>query len=44
MPVRQDMATMKATSVRKIVAAKVPRNSTARARRYRPVCGRDASV
>ena len=41
---RQDIATIKAMSVRKMAPENVPRESTAQARRNRPVCGRDASV
>jgi hypothetical protein len=44
MPVRHDIAIMKAISVRKIEAANVPRSITTRARRNRPVWGWDASV
>ena len=44
MPVRHDIATISATSVRKIAPEKVPRESTAQPRRTRLVCGRDASV
>jgi hypothetical protein len=44
MPVTHDIATISATSVRKIAPEKVPRESTAQPRRTRLVCGRDASV
>jgi hypothetical protein len=42
--VRQDIATIKATSARKIAPENVPRESTAHPRKARLVCGRDASV
>ncbi len=44
MPVSVDIATISATSVRKIAPENVPRDSTAQPRRTRLVCGRDASV
>jgi len=42
--VMQDIATIKAASVRKIAPEKVPRDSTAQPRKTRLVCGRDAKV
>ena len=44
MPVRHDIATISAMSVRKITPENVPRESTAQPRKARLVCGRDASV
>jgi hypothetical protein len=44
MPVKQDIATIKATSVKKIAPENVPRESTAQPRSIGLVCGRDASV
>ena len=44
MPVMQDIATINATSMRKIAVEKVPRDSTAQPRSSRLVCGADASV
>ena len=44
MPVKQDIATINATSVRKMAPENVPRESTAQARSSRPVCGGAASV
>jgi hypothetical protein len=40
----QDIATITATSARKIAPEKVPRDSTAQPRKTRLVCCRDASV
>ena len=44
MPVKVAIATIRATSVRKIAPENVPRDSTAHPRKTRLVCGRDASV
>jgi hypothetical protein len=44
MPVKHDIATISATSVRKISPEKVPRESTAQARNVLPISGRAASV
>ncbi len=44
MPVKQAIATMKATSIRKIAPENVPLESTAHALRGRLFCGRDANV
>ena len=44
MPVTHDIATMSATSMRKMAMEKVPRDSDAQARNTRLVCGGDASV
>ena len=44
MPVINDIATIAATSMRKIAMEKVPRDSCAQPRRTLLVCGGDASV
>ena len=44
MPVTNEIATIEATSIRKIASENVPRDSIAQARSTRLDCGGDASV